>query len=99
MSYDASGQLVSMHQGGAFAVTNYTRDRRGNMVKQHRNDNFIIDTFTYDEENRLLVSHHRQGARTSSTYSRYGLRRTFQLPSGPSTTMIWDGQDYLMELQ
>ncbi len=68
-------------------------------MKQHRNDNFIIDTFTYDEENRLLVIHHRQGARTSSTYSRDGLRRTFQLPSGPSTTMIWDGQDYLMELQ
>ena len=51
---------------------------------------------TYDGANRL--TNVRTGAnRSTYSYNGDGLRRTRQEQGGALGTMIWDGDDYLME--
>ncbi len=52
-------------------------------------------TMVYDKENRMVV-HNLNGTLTTSTYSADGLKRA-EITSAGTTTLVWDGTDYLQE--
>ena len=52
---------------------------------------------SYDKGNRLTV--HKDGSTVVSyTYGADGLRRTVYEPGGTVRTMVWDGSDYVGEV-
>jgi YD repeat-containing protein len=58
----------------------------------------LVTTCAYDGENRLASVSSPAGRSTYTYQGSDGLRRTKQEPGGPLTTMVWDGSDYLGEV-
>ena len=87
---DAFGQLTTSTDGTN--PTTYTYDDNGNLtVVATKGSNSV--TMSYDNENRLAV--HKDGATVVSyTYGADGLKRT-EVTGGGTTTLVWDGSDYL----
>lgn len=54
--------------------------------------------YNYDRENRLQVLVEPDSSRTTMVYDADGLRRVKQTASA-TTTYVWDGSDYLGEVQ
>ena len=95
MTYDAASRMVTMTY--AAAKTGYTYDNAGN--KTTDNLSGAITGYVYDPENRLKKVTNPDSSLWTFTYSGTGLRRTRQKPGGTVGTMIWDGSDYLGEIQ
>jgi YD repeat-containing protein len=92
-NYNAFGQLTTSTDGSL--VTTYTYDNDGNMtVTALQAANPV--TMSYDKENRM--TRHQDGATVVSyTYAADGLKRS-EVTSGGTTTLVWDGADYLGEI-
>ena len=58
----------------------------------------VITGYVYDPENRLKKVTYSDGAISTYAYVGDGLRRTRQDPGQAVSTMIWDGSDYLGEV-
>ena len=57
-----------------------------------------MDQFFYDRENRMKKRIDSDGASTTNTFDGDGLRRTQQRDKESVVTYIWDGSDYLGEV-
>ena len=76
--------------------TTFTYDNNGNPSVDNINAN--PQTYTYDNENRLTkVVWANRTATSTYTQAGDGLRRTKQENGTTLTTIIWDGDEYLME--
>lgn len=58
----------------------------------------VITGYVFDCENRLKKVSYSDGAVSTYSYGGDGLRRTRQDPGQPVSTVIWDGSDYLGEV-
>ena len=89
-TYDLAGRLTTCMVDGALHT--YTFDDNGNMTA----DTSGPVTMTYDEENRM--SRLESGAVISTyVYDGDNLKRTERV-DGSVTTIVWDGADYLQEI-
>ncbi|QYK54617.1 MAG: hypothetical protein KF824_06870 [Fimbriimonadaceae bacterium] len=94
--YNLAGEITSMDRQGN-QVT-HTYDSNGNLqVVSGRlyvaNPGTV--TMSYDKENRQIS--HTQGATVVTyTYSGDGLKRS-EIASGSTTTLVWDGSEYIGE--
>ena len=95
MTFDAASRQVTMIYGGA--TTLYTYNQAG--AKTAENLGGAITGFVYDGENRCLKVTLPDFSIVTNTYSGDGLRRTYQDPGKHVFTQIWDGTDYLGEVQ
>ena len=87
---DLAGRLTTCMVDGALHT--YTFDDNGNMTA----DTSGPVTMTYDEENRM--SRLESGAVVSTyVYDGDNLKRTERV-DGSVTTIVWDGADYLQEI-
>ena len=93
-TYDAANQMTTMLQGSA--PTTYTFDRNGNRTIDH----VLTDTtdYSYDDENRLVHISAPGAQFNTYTYDGDGRRRSYTERTVSLTTIIWDGDDYLMEI-
>jgi hypothetical protein len=58
-----------------------------------------ITTHARDGENRLLLTSYATGGPTTMAYQGWdGLRRSLQSYTYGTTTFIWDGSDYMGEI-
>jgi YD repeat-containing protein len=81
-------------QDGPTAVSN-TFDNAGNLTLESRGG--VQTGYTFDGENRMVLTVQPDGSRITMTYQGDGLRRSKQSGAKPVTT-IWDGSDYLGEV-
>ncbi|MEX2242208.1 MAG: hypothetical protein WD716_00015 [Fimbriimonadaceae bacterium] len=89
-NYNAFGQLTTSTDGSL--VTTYTYDDDGNQTVTALQGSDPV-TMAYDKENRM--NRHQQGATVVTyTYASDGLKRS-EVTSGGTTTLVWDGSDYL----
>jgi hypothetical protein len=95
--YNLAGEITSMVRIGGNQVT-HVYDLNGNVVStnglQFNIGNALV-TMGYDKENRQ-ISHSMGSTVVTYTYSGDGLKRSEITGSG-TTTMIWDGSEYLQE--
>jgi YD repeat-containing protein len=89
-TYNAFGQLTTSTDGTNLST--YTYDDNGNLTVVAKQGSNPV-TMSYDKENRLAV-HKDGGTVVSYTYGADGLKRTEVTGSG-TTTLVWDGSDYL----
>jgi YD repeat-containing protein len=92
MTFDAANRITTMLQGAALTTSTY--DANGNFTSE--NAAGVRTTYTYDKENRL-TNVNAAGSLSTYSYDGDGLRRSLQEPGGNLTTIIWDGDTYLME--
>jgi len=95
MTADAASRLLTSTQGSA--ITSYVYDGVGNMISETTGT--AITTYSYDGENRMLLTSYATGGPTTMRYQGWdGLRRTLQSFTYATTTFVWDGSDYLGEV-
>lgn len=94
MSYDAASRLTSMIVGATEYTFGY--DNNGSMTAE--NTNVAVPLFAYDRENRLKKRTETDGTVMTNTYDGNGLRWTRQKHGENAVTYIWDGSDYLGEV-
>lgn len=95
LRHDAASRPKTSIQGAT--ITTFTFDNAGNTWLE--NTGGQITTNSYDRENRLLKVLNPTGTISTYSYAGTGLRRTKQEPGNPVYTMVWDGSDYLGEVQ
>ena len=93
-SYDNANRITTMLQGAA--LTTYQYDNTGNLTQENLNG--ALTTNIFDNENRLTFIQFPTGGVSSYTYAGDGLRRTAFEAGAVLTMTIWDGDDYLMEI-
>ena len=95
-TYDAANRLVTSIQGST--TTSYTYDLNGNLTLENLAG--VTTGFVYDNENRLKKETASDGSVTTMTYQGYdNLRRSKWVQGSSPITYIWDGSDYLGEVQ
>ena len=87
-TYDASSRLTTMTNGSV--TTTFTFDTNGN--NSGVNEGGALTTMSYDKENRM-VSYADGSGTTASVYNGIG-----QKVKQGATTLVWDGWDYLGEV-
>ena len=96
ISFDLAGQIVTMSREGD--IVTHTYDLNGNLTGV-RGKLLSVNpgtiTMVYDKENRM-VAYNLNGTLTTYTYSADGLKRA-EITSAGTTTLVWDGTDYLQE--
>lgn len=94
MSYDIADRLTTSQFG--VAITSYTYDANGN--KTCENVNGVNTYYAYDNENKLAKRTDPDLRIATYTYQADGLRRSKQEPGEALTTFVWDGLNYLGEV-
>ena len=95
MTADAASRLLTSNLGGV--ITSYVYDGAGNMVSETTGS--AATTYSYDGENRLLLTSYATGGPATMTYQGWdGLRRSLQSYTYGTTTFIWDGSNYMGEV-
>ncbi len=93
-TFDVANRIVT--SGYAAATTNYTYNAVGNLTLE---DTSGVQTgYVYDGENRLTKLTNPDGTVVTNTYEGDGPRRSRQEQGQKPTTFIWDGSDYLGEV-
>jgi YD repeat-containing protein len=93
-SYDAAIRLVTQ----LFGTTTLTAyNQAGGMSTETVAG--AITSYGYDGESRLLKITYSSSQVLTNSYSGDGLRRTWQAFGGHINTQIWDGANYLGEIQ
>jgi len=95
MTYDAASRLVTQLFGAS--TTLYTYNQAGGMSSESNAG--AVTSYTYDGENRMLMMTNPMLQVTTNVYSGDGHRRSWQAYGGPINTQIWDGSNYLGEIQ
>jgi YD repeat-containing protein len=93
MSYDLADRLTTSQYG--VAITSYTYDA-GNLTQV--NVNGVNTYYAYDGENRMTKRTDPDLRVATYTYGADGLRRSAVEPGGSVRTMVWDGANYLGEV-
>jgi len=95
MTSDAASRLLTSNMGGV--ITSYVFDGAGNMISETTGS--AATTYSYDGENRLLLTSYATGGPATMTYQGWdGLRRSLQSYTYGTTTFIWDGSNYMGEV-
>ena len=94
MSYNVASRLTTSIQGST--LTTYTFDNAGNRTVE--NASGALTTYSFDCENNEVGISSPSGLSTY-TWSGSGLRRSNQEPGQPVYTTVWDGANYLGEVQ
>ena len=92
-TYDAFGQITTMETSAGIRTLSY--DDNGNLSGVLESDGSRV-TMSYDKENRLAVHEDASGV-TTYQYGGDGLKR-LEITSSGTTTLVWDGMDYLGEI-
>jgi len=95
MTYDAASRLVTQLFGSTTTLTAY--NQAGGMSTETVAG--AITSYGYDGENRLLKITYSSNQVLTNSYSGDGLRITWQAFGGHINTQIWDGANYLGEIQ
>ena len=95
MTYDPADRITTSIQGAA--MTTVTFDPNGNRTLENASGS--LTSYMFDNENRMTAMTQPNVKIISNTYSGDGLRRSTQQHGGSVHTMIWDGKDYLGEVQ
>ena len=95
MSYNRPSYLVWAASGDV--ITSYTYNNVGSPLTENLTG--AVTTFAYDGENRMTKMANPDGSVLTNTYAGGGLRRTWQSTGQPVFTQVWDGSDYLGEVQ
>ncbi len=90
--FDAANRITTLQQGTT--RTTFTYDNNGNPTEENAAGGRT--TYVYDSANRLTGVVLSTGVRSTYTYRGDNKRRTLQEAGGVLTTMLWDGEDYLM---
>jgi YD repeat-containing protein len=91
-TYDLAGRLVTSLETSN--LTTYTYDANGNLTNiQPPASGPAPTAMTYDQENRL-VRHQVRSVVNTMTYDGDGFKRA-EISATGTTTLIWDGSDYL----
>ncbi len=95
-TFDVANRIVT--SGYAAAAINYTYNAVGNLTLEDTSGVQTGYGCIYDGENRLTKLTNPDGSVVTSTYQGDGLRRSKQEQGQNPTTFIWDGSDYLGEV-